>query len=204
LKDPYLHSSVSGALRNVGSSALEPLIAALKEQDPNVRIGAASALGALKNPRAIPPLAAALNDPDLSVGKSAASALGEFGAAAVEPLIAAVADPAVRVKRDVAGALGGIQNPRAVRFLLAAAKAPDLEVVAGAWFFYLDRKAPGSEGVLMQALEAFGGKNMAEGFVNSRNHLLEEAGLRWGRAQGYSLMTFGDPGSHGASVSKWK
>jgi HEAT repeat protein len=55
--------------------AVEPLIAALKDEDVNVRWPAARALGEIKDPRAVEPLIAALKDEELHVRWPAAEAL---------------------------------------------------------------------------------------------------------------------------------
>jgi len=54
---------------------VEPLIAALKDEDVNVRWPAARALGEIKDPRAVEPLIAALKDEELHVRWAAAEAL---------------------------------------------------------------------------------------------------------------------------------
>jgi HEAT repeat protein len=59
----------------LGALAVEPLIAALKHKDSDVRKVAAEALGEIKDPRAVEPLIAALKDKDSDVRKAAAEAL---------------------------------------------------------------------------------------------------------------------------------
>jgi len=74
---------------------VEPLIAALKDEDVNVRWPAARALGEIKDTRAIKPLIAALKDAEWIVREAAAEALIKIGAPAVEPLIAALTEATV-------------------------------------------------------------------------------------------------------------
>jgi HEAT repeat protein len=52
----------STALGKIGDPALDPLIAALKDKNPHVRILAAAALEELESPKAVEPLIAALKD----------------------------------------------------------------------------------------------------------------------------------------------
>ena len=59
----------------LGSFAVEPLSAALKDEEWDVRQAAAEALGEIKDPRAVEPLIAALKDKDSDVRKAAAEAL---------------------------------------------------------------------------------------------------------------------------------
>ena len=58
---------------------MEPLIAALKDGDSDVRKAAAEALGEIKDPRAVEPLIAALKDEYSYVRQAAAEALDHLG-----------------------------------------------------------------------------------------------------------------------------
>jgi HEAT repeat protein len=59
----------------IGAVAVDPLIAALKDKNENVRREAAGALGQIGDPRAVEPLIAALKDEDRDVRESAAGRL---------------------------------------------------------------------------------------------------------------------------------
>jgi HEAT repeat protein len=87
--------------------AVEPLIAALRDEDPDVRSSSADALGEIGDSRAVEPLVAALKakedakrhpgdwgdkNNDFEARKRAGYALERIGAPAVEPLIAALKD----------------------------------------------------------------------------------------------------------------
>jgi len=99
-------ASAIEALGRIGDSrAVEPLIAALKDEDVNVRWPAARALGEIKDTRAIKPLIAALKDWHSNVRKAAAKALVKIGTPAVELLIAALRDEDERVRQAAAEAL---------------------------------------------------------------------------------------------------
>jgi HEAT repeat protein len=107
----------------IGAPAVEPLIAALKDGDLDVRLGATAALAKIGAP-AVEPLIAALKDGDLDVRLGATAALAKIGAPAVEPLIAALKDGDWNVRQAAAGALGEIGAP-AVEPLIAALKDGD-------------------------------------------------------------------------------
>ncbi len=102
----------------VGSLAVEPLIAALKDSDRNVRAAAADALGTIGDPRAVQPLCAAIRDPDGYVYIAAGKWLPNFGVLAVEPLLTVLKDPDENVSKRAPEILGSIGDPRAVQPLI--------------------------------------------------------------------------------------
>jgi HEAT repeat protein len=136
------------ALEEIGISAVEPLIGALKDRSKDVRRSAALALGEIGDARAIGPLIDALKAWDMDVRRSAALALEEIGwepktpeekafyllalrkldelvkigEPAVEPLIGALKDRSKDVRRSAALALGKIRDARAVEPLIDALK----------------------------------------------------------------------------------
>ena len=75
-----------------GPAAGPPLSEALRDEDRNVRIAAARALGDIKDPAAGPPLIEALRDEDSSVRRVAAWVLREIKDPAAGPLIEAMLD----------------------------------------------------------------------------------------------------------------
>jgi HEAT repeat protein len=70
-------STIGG--NKVDARSTGPIIGALADEDPDVRIRAAEALGQIKNVAAVDPLIAALNDEDSDVRRYSAWALGEIG-----------------------------------------------------------------------------------------------------------------------------
>jgi len=127
---------VLSALIASKQEAVDPLIAVLTDESPEVRKGAAKALGEIGDPRAVEPLIAALAQPEASpldppeedpapqkrALRTVADALGNLGdPRAVEPLIDALADDAPSVRRSAAAALGRIADARAVGPLSDAA-----------------------------------------------------------------------------------
>jgi len=68
--------NVVEALSHIGDErVLKPLIDALNDADPHVRVAAVEALGSLRDPRSAEPLTLALKDPDPLVRAAAANAL---------------------------------------------------------------------------------------------------------------------------------
>ena len=104
------------------SRAIDPLIAALSDQDSKVRERAAELLGKMQDPRAIQPLIAALSDEEWLVRSKVNSALEKLADKAVDPLLAALANPNSLVREGAARALGNLSDPRAVEPLIAALK----------------------------------------------------------------------------------
>jgi HEAT repeat protein len=95
------------------------LVIDLESADAQRRLGAARALGRLKNRAAAAPLIAALSDPDADVANAAAHGLGVLGdPSAVEPLIVVLnnADGYFHEVVRTAGiaSLGQLRDPRAV------------------------------------------------------------------------------------------
>ena len=82
-----------GALQAPRESAIDGLIAALKDTDAAVRRQAVAALASLNSRRASVPIAALLKDENADVRTTAANTLAELeDAAAIDPLIGAIAD----------------------------------------------------------------------------------------------------------------
>jgi HEAT repeat protein len=94
---------------------VDGLIEALNyQEDPNIRLAAASALGKVGDTQAVDPLVAALDDQQ-GVNEVAALALGELGdPRAVEPLAKTLVDENWEVRSSAAKALGKIGDERAV------------------------------------------------------------------------------------------
>lgn len=113
-------------LGRLGSPALPPLIAALRDSRSGVRQMAASALGDIGSPEAVEPLLPLLRDEAAEGRQYAATALGQIGdPRATEPLIAALQDPETGVRWRVALAQGQIGDPQAVEPLAAMLQKRD-------------------------------------------------------------------------------
>lgn len=120
--DRRTHTLVVDDLVRIGRPAVEPLLAVLNDQNPNVRAGAARALGKIGDVRALDALVFRLRfDDDVEVRKSAVWALHIGGARAVGPLIEALRDPDEWVRFGAVIVLAKIGQP-AVLSLIGALK----------------------------------------------------------------------------------
>jgi len=110
------------ALGTLGDTrAVEPLLAALHDDDYAVRQAATKALGGFKDVRSVTPLLTAVKLEDSAVGSHAAETLAQMGSPAVTPLVAALKDKDHRVRSRAAEALAKIGSA-ALEPLLEALK----------------------------------------------------------------------------------
>ncbi len=117
-------------VKRLGGLAVGPLIKiAESTSDIDVREGAISTLGHLRDERAIEPLVQALKDPSSGIKCAAARSLSEIGNnGAVVPLIRALEDEDSGVRKEAACALGKIGDRRAVESLLHAMEIAESRV----------------------------------------------------------------------------
>ena len=116
-------------LQRIGEPAVQPLIAALKNERDSIRPLAAKLLSYYNDLRAIEPLIGALSDPVEDVQIAAASALGDLGdSRAVECLIVNFTNPSPKVRQVSADALGRIGDKRTVPALISAIQDSNSQV----------------------------------------------------------------------------
>jgi len=127
LKDEHenVRSEATLALGLVGNVALKPLIAGLEDSDASVRQGVAEALELLEDARAVDPLIAALKDKHESVRRSATRALGHIWQL---PDLTRLGSSDRRTRSKAAKALGELKDTRAVEPLIATLKDSNTEV----------------------------------------------------------------------------
>lgn len=119
------HSDISDA------RAVQPLIHALKDDDPTVRRIAAWALGEIRSKSAIASLRQHLSDSDADVRAQAAQSLGDIeDSQPVEDLMLALTDSHPQVRLKAAHALGDIRDRRSLPALNAALNDSDENVRA--------------------------------------------------------------------------
>ena len=107
------------ALSRICTSAIEPLLAALKSSEAPVRKNAADALGGIRDAKAVAHIVPLLKDEDKEVRAQAARSLGRLRESeAAGPLIEALKDPDRNVRRESVAALGEIRDPGSLHALL--------------------------------------------------------------------------------------
>lgn len=117
--NPMVRRSVVMEFIQYGEDAIDPLIALLMDEDADVRITAATALGWVGGKDAVQPLLVALQDENSFVRRYAARAMcWVVNDEALEGLIASLRDEDSYVRSYCARAIGWSQNRRAVRPLL--------------------------------------------------------------------------------------
>jgi HEAT repeat protein len=117
--DPAVRKSVVMELIQYGEHAVDPLIALLMDEDNDVRVHAATALGWIGGRDAVQPLLVALQDENNYVRRYAARALcWVVDDTAIDGLITALQDNDNYVRRYAARALGWSQDKRAILPLL--------------------------------------------------------------------------------------
>jgi|GEM_PF-1290445 len=117
--DPVVRKSVVMELIQYGEDAIDPLIALLMDDDSDVRVHAATALGWVGGKDAVQPLMVALQDENGYVRRYAARAMcWVVDEAAIDGLIEALKDQDNYVRRYAARALGWSQDRRAIAPLL--------------------------------------------------------------------------------------
>ena len=119
-------------LARIGEPAVGPLAETLSDPNPNVRCGAAEALGKAGTVHDVTTLITRLGDPTVEVRLKAIDALGSIGdVRAVAPLIEALNDGHIDVRLKSADALARIGAP-ATDPLIAALESPHPYVRANA------------------------------------------------------------------------
>ncbi len=102
-----------------GWQHVEALLAALKDEDIQVRDDAITELGKLGDRRAVEPLIALLEDPNVYIRDNAINSLGLIGdRRAVGPLLGSLRDRNVYIRDNAITALGRLRDPRAVEPLI--------------------------------------------------------------------------------------
>jgi hypothetical protein len=192
--------------------SVKELAAALKSGDRTARGEAAASLGQSKDSHAMKPLIEALKDKDPYVRAFADMALIRIGAPAIEPLISAMKDNELYVAALSALALTSMKDARAHAALMKALSEHNSRAIFGTHTFFVRIGVPGSESALIEALEKFPSREMAEEFLNSGNPALQKAAndwalkykqslkpapttalVRWGMGQETSLQTASNP-----------
>jgi hypothetical protein len=76
-------------------------------------------------------------------------------------------------------ALSAIKDPRAHQALMTALSDRNTKVILGVHTYFVKLGVPGSEPALIEALDKFPSRRMAEEFLNSGNPVLANAANDW-------------------------
>ena len=161
--------------------AIRPLITVLKkDRDGDVRGAAEDALVNIGTP-AVNSLIPLLEDQQWRVRRRAVRTIGRIkDSSAIGALIqASGTDTDCCVRRFAAQWLGEIKDDRAAQYLHNAARTKKIEIVKGAYRFFMRRGESGTESILIEALHMSFDRNMINDFVNCGNHRLKEAALKY-------------------------
>lgn len=127
--DYYMRLNAIDGLVKIGKPAVKPLIEALKNDDPTMRMYAAETLGKIGDVRALKPLVSLLEDEDATVRIYAINALGNLKSeSAVKPLLKFVSDEDPAARKSLAEALGKIDDNMALKPLIKLLEDPDIRV----------------------------------------------------------------------------
>lgn len=148
------------ALVKIGSPSVEALLQVIREEQTcNPRKRAARALKEIHDPCSAETLMkASAEDPDCCVRKFAARALGE------------------------------IDDPKTAKYLDAALKRKNMDIVSGAYRYYIRKGEHGTEDILIEAMQkCFYDKTMVLDFVGCENERLKQAAQKIAKEHKYAL-----------------
>jgi len=141
-------------LEAIGRPAMEPLLALLRDDHPNVRAYSASALGGMGSDSVVSPLVALLHDSDAYVRRSAAGSLGRTRSQkAIQPLVEALRDHSRGISGAAALALGQIKHPNVLKPLIEALSDTSLKANREAAMALGDLGSREAVGPLVRSLE---------------------------------------------------
>jgi HEAT repeat protein len=125
---PYSGFNPEINLNDIKNHGVVPLIALLKDIDPEIREESASMLGELRDLRSLDALIEALNDTESDVRYAAINSLGELRA--IDALIAAIKDKNAGTRYESVYILGNLGDLRAVESLIGALEDKESSVRA--------------------------------------------------------------------------
>lgn len=159
-KDTHLHEEIFEAFSRLGDAGIGALIASFKIPDKDVKVGAAKKLIEIGEP-AVNSLIFALKEEDYSIRWLSAATLCKLSHL---PL----------VKRLVSEIDDDISEE-------------DIEMASWAYPFYILMGVPGSDEIMVKALEKYGDEVMAEDFMNCGNKILADAAYKWAEDNGFEV-----------------
>ena len=167
---PGVRAQAENSLANLGAAGYAALLDACRSAKPDVRLAAIEAFGTGTRVRRPPALEA------------------------VTAFLAALGDRDSEVAAAAAGHLASIDDPRADAVLTAAYEKRDYRIVRAAARYYLKKRPPGFEPVLIAALQDGhasdrGSSAAADALLNSHNPTLERAAQQWASRHGLRAQT---------------
>jgi len=84
--------------------------------------------------------------------------------------------------------LSGFDDPRSLDALALALQEKHLPAIAGAYEYFIRKGQSGTESLLIDALNQFGGKSMGEDYLNCGNAELAKAAVVWAESKGYTII----------------
>jgi len=121
-------SRASDALIDIGTPAVDGLLAALHSENPRMRARAALTLDKIPDPRTLPALLEALQDPDVKVQRAVVGALGMLGdARGYEALLARLDEKNGELRDEIISALSDSRDPRLIPLYTEMAQSTDEE-----------------------------------------------------------------------------
>jgi len=199
--DSSAAKAAAAALMSIGTEGRTQSLTALKSSDANIRLIALEPLDYRGSTMLMHPIINALHDPDPRIRMTAAKCLRGFvDREAIDALLAALNDPAAEVA--AAASLDNVDDSRVADALMARLRQRKYAVIAAAIAFYVRRGEPGTEPILIDALNATGGQSMAELFMNCGNQRLSQAAMTWAREHGYDIRQR-LPGGDASGGTRW-
>lgn len=110
----------------------------------------------------------------------------------VNRLIRKLKDKHSGARQGAAYALGETKDAHAANALLTALKDKRLDIIAGAYAFFLGRSNPETDDLLIEALNKYNVGGMAVAFLNCGNSKLEEVARLPGKKLGYNSTRLPD------------
>jgi HEAT repeat protein len=190
-QDATVRKAALDAAVSLGRTSGKPLMAALHSRKASVRRAAVAGLGQIGFTSSARALVARLRDKDAHVRAAAADALVLLGAAAVPPLSNQLGQSAGSFRWVASNILLRIAttHPDAVQPLLALIRRGDIRGVADRYAFFIRLGHPGSENMLIKALDVYGNKTMCLDYLNCGSDKLDAGARRWASAHGYTVTT---------------
>ncbi len=127
--DPDIREANKGALQQIGTDAVEPLLAAMHGSNTRISWQAASILGGIPDPRWIEPMKVALLSKNPLLGNAAALSLETLGPDILDTFLDVLDRCHLMVRLKIIAYLEKLGDPRAVEPLLTVLRSAESPVV---------------------------------------------------------------------------